>query len=350
MARILYGVMGNTYGHIMRTLSIVSCMPQHDYYFVGGGRVPEALQGRYPVLEMPVLRTVHRKQKVSVSATIGQIARRVVEIPSQLKRLQKLIDEFQPDLAICDREFFTPLAAQRADLPCISIDHSHVMKACEYPVPSDQRLSWFLAMLNDYLLFDFTRQNLIVSFFHPPRKVHSTDELFPPVLRPEVKAVTPSVGDYIFVYQTSATFAPLIEALRHQPRPVVIYGFKKEAEVSGNLTFKPYDQTALLEDLAGSAYAIVNGGHNVICEALYYSKPVLCFPIAMLFEQFINAWHIRSLGYGDFSTTMEPSPSLFSNFETNLETYRANLAGKNFDGTEQIVNRLQELIASHTRR
>jgi uncharacterized protein (TIGR00661 family) len=347
MAKILYGVMGNTYGHIMRTLAIISRMPEHDYYFVGGGRVPEALQGRYPVLEMPVLRTVHHKQHVSVSRTVGQIAQRVLEIPEQLKRLNDLIEDFQPDLAISDREFFTPMAARRAGLPCLSIDHSHVMKACDYPVPSGQRLSWFLAMLNDYLLFDFTRQNLVVSFFQPPIKPGRTEEIFPPVLRPEVKQVEPSTGDYIFVYQTSATFAPLIEALRHQPRPVVIYGFKKVGEVSGNLTFKPYDQKALLHDLARSAYAIVNGGHNVICEALYYGKPILCFPIAMLFEQFINAWHIRSLGYGDFSTTLQPSPDLFTDFERNLETYRSNLQGKNFDGTAQIVQRLQEIIAQH---
>ncbi len=345
MAKILYGVMGNTYGHVMRTLSIVSRMPEHEFRFIGGGRVPQTFSARYPVLEVPVLRTVHHKQRVSVPRTIAQIIRRVFEIPCQTRRIRNLIDDFKPDLIISDREFFTPIAARLAGRECVSIDHSHVMKACDYPVPRGQRLSWFLAMLNDYLLFDFTRRNLVVSFFQPPVKPGRTDEIFPPVLRPEVKEVTPSTGDYIFVYQTSATFGPLIEALRHQPRPVVIYGFKPHAEVSGNLTFKPYDQRALLADLAGSAYAIVNGGHNVICEALYYGKPVLCFPIAMLFEQFINAWHIRSLGYGDFSTERHPTPDLFARFEQNLETCRTNLRGKTFDGTEQIVNRLQQLIA-----
>lgn len=344
MAKILYGVMGNTYGHVMRTLSIVSRMPEHEFHFIGGGHVPQAFSPRYPVLEVPVLRTVHHKQRVSVLRTIGQIIRRVCEIPSKTRRIRDLIDDFKPDLIISDREFFTPVAARLAGRECVSIDHSHVMKACDYPVPRGQRLSWFLAMLNDYLLFDFTRRNLVVSFFRPPVKPGRPDELFPPVLRQEVRDLAPSVGETIFVYQTSATFGPLIEALRHQPRPVVIYGFKRDAEVSGNLTFKPYDPRALLADLAGSAYAIVNGGHNVICEALHYGKPVLCFPIAMLFEQFINAWHIRALGYGDFSTAPHPDPALFADFEQNLETYRANLRGQSFDGTDQIVARLQQLI------
>ena len=47
MARILYGIMGNTYGHVMRTQAIVErLMPEHDFFFVGGGRVPEALAPR----------------------------------------------------------------------------------------------------------------------------------------------------------------------------------------------------------------------------------------------------------------------------------------------------------------
>ena len=73
-------------------------------------------------------------------------------------------------------------------------------------------------MLNDYLLFDFTRQHLIVSFFHPPlrrrrRGRGDVDELLPPVLRPAVTAVQPGAGEHILVYQTSATFRPLLEPL-----------------------------------------------------------------------------------------------------------------------------------------
>ncbi|GAG14373.1 unnamed protein product, partial [marine sediment metagenome] len=34
MAKILYGVMGNTYGHAIRSLAIASRMPDDDFYFV----------------------------------------------------------------------------------------------------------------------------------------------------------------------------------------------------------------------------------------------------------------------------------------------------------------------------
>jgi uncharacterized protein (TIGR00661 family) len=352
MARILYGVMGNTYGHVMRTLAIVEQMPEHEFCFVGGGRVPAALAGKgYRLLEVPVLRTVHRHGRVSVTRVAGQIAGRLRELPGVVRKLGREIESFQPDLAICDREFYLPIACRLAALRCVSLDHSHVLKACRYPVPPSQRLSWSLAMLNDYALFDFTRHHLIVSFFHPPlrrrwRRGRDQDELLPPVLRPAVTRLQPQAGDHVLVYQTSATFRPLLAPLAELKRPVIVYGYGAEAEHRrGNITFKPYDERAILEDLAGCAYAVVNGGHNLICEALYFGKPVLCFPIARLFEQFINAWHVRALGYGDFSTTRRPEPAIFARFESQLEDYRTRIAAAgSFDGTSRVVARVQEVI------
>jgi len=344
MARILYGVMGNTHGHTMRTSAIIEQLSHHQFHMVGGGRVPAAFRERYPVHEVPVLRTVHKKQRVDVPAVIGQIMRRLAQAPEICRGIRQLIDEFQPDLIVTDREFFLPIACRMAGLPCLSIDHSHVMKACQYPVPHDQFLSWSLAMTNDYLLFDFTRENLVVSFFHPPLRPGRTDELLRPVLRREVSGIEAQPGETIFVYQTSPTFWPLLETLKQSKRRVIVYGMRQEAGTDGNLEFRTFDRRRILEDLAGCGYVVVNGGHNLICEALHFGKPVLCFPIRTLFEQWINAWHVRSLGFGDFSLTMQPEIGLFERFETRLEEYRANLKGRDFDGTAEAVAALERRI------
>ena len=101
----------------------------------------------------------------------------------------------------------------------------------------------------------------------------------------------------------------------------------------------------ILDDLAGCAYAVVNGGHNLLSEAFYYGKPALCFPVKTLFEQFINAYHVRALGYGDYSDTAFPSPALFDAFEARLDGYRAAVAAGFREGTAEIVARMRELIA-----
>ncbi len=341
MARILYGVMGNTHGHIMRTSAILGQLPQHEVRIIGGGRVPAAFKQRYPVHEVPVLRTVHKKQRVDVPAVIGQIILRLAEAPAVCRELRGLIDSFQPDLIVADREFFLPITCQMAGLECVSIDHSHVMKACRYPVPHDQLLSWSLAMINDHLLFDFTRDNLVVSFFHPPLRPGRTDTLLRPVLRPEIREGTPTPGETIFVYQTSPTFLPLLETLKQSRRQVIIYGMSPESRTDGNLHYRAFDRERIVEDLAACAYVVVNGGHNLICEALHFGKPVFCFPIRTLFEQWINAWHVRALGFGDFSLSPNPGIELFDRFEERLAHFSQALCHRDFDGTEAAAAALE---------
>jgi uncharacterized protein (TIGR00661 family) len=347
MARVLYGVMGNTYGHVARTLAIVSRMPEHEFHFVGGGRVPELLAKNFPVLEVPLKRTIHKNQRMSVPATAAQLVRCVAELPGTRRRIFDLIQRWQPDLAICDREFFLPHAARAAGLECVSLDHSHVLPAGRYPVPAGQRLAYTLARLEDAIFFSYTRRNLIVSFFHPKLKRSSKtiNELLPPVLRPEVRQLQPSHGDHVLIYQTSPTFTQLLNAARQLKRRVIVYGFRNEHATEGNITFKPFHPVSILEDLSSCAYAVVNGGHNLICEALACGKPVLCFPITGQFEQFLNAWHVRELGYGNFSTSRQPTPELFAQFETRLDEFRQNIRAKFTDGTDTVIARVRELIS-----
>src|SRR5580693_9351862 len=108
MARVIYGVMGNTYGHVARTLAIVSRLPEHEFHFVGGGRVPELLGPKWPVLEVPVKRTIHKNQRVSLAATCAQLARCVRQMPATRRRIADFIRDWKPHLAICDREIFLP--------------------------------------------------------------------------------------------------------------------------------------------------------------------------------------------------------------------------------------------------
>lgn len=355
MARILYAVMGNTHGHVMRSLALAGRMAEHEFYFVGGGRLPEAVSGRYPCLEVPVLRTVHKKQKVDVAAVIGQAAARLVEIPEVCGRINALVDAWSPDLVLVDREFFTPIACRyfrrgKKTPRVVALNHSGLLLSTRYPVPGGQRLSWFLAMLNDRLLYDHTVENCSVSFYHPPLKFRNRDRLLPPVVREEVLRVEASEGGHVLVYQTSPTFGPLIETLRGLRREVVIYGFRNENRDDGNLHFRAYSPEGILKDLASCAYAVVNGGHNLISEALHYRKPVLCFPIALLFEQFLNAYYIRKLGYGDFCLSLKPDLGVFERFEAQLEAYRAKVREFPGEGTSRVVEVVRSLIAEESQR
>jgi len=337
--------MGNTNGHVMRTLSIAPRMPDDEFYFVAGGRAAELLKGRYRVHEVPVLRTKHKKHRLSLSGTIGQIIHRVTEIPAITSRLLDLMDHFQPDLIVSDREFFLPLAAMRARRECISIDHTHILKACHYSVPSHLRFNWSLTMLNDYFLFDHTRKNLIVSFFHPPIKKGCSDEIFNAVIRPHLEKTPPVRGEKIFVYLSIHGFHRLIDCLQATGREIVVYGSHRPPGRYGRVEYRSFDETKMVEDLASCAYAVINGGHNLISEALYFGKPILCFPIAGLFEQYINAHHVQKLGYGEYTYRYEPTKDFLTSFENNLGAFSENIRQNFREGSRDLVARLKTLSA-----
>ncbi|MEI8315714.1 MAG: glycosyltransferase family protein [Verrucomicrobiota bacterium] len=344
MAQVLYGVASDTNGHCARALAIANRLPEHEFHFVGGDRLVNLIGDKYPVTTVPVLSTSYHRNRVDILDTCLQGSRYLAGFHRVRHRLLDLIDSWQPDLAITDWEFSLPRAARAAGVPCVSIDHHHILSACRYPVPVRQRIPWSLAMTSLRLFHESADRNLVVSFYQPELKPSVLSELLPPVLRPAVTEITARPGEHVLIYQTTSTFAPLINAARQLARPVIVYGFRNAHVTEGNITFKPFDSRGMLEDLAGSAYAVVNGGHNVICEALYYRKPVLCFPVAGLFEQYLNAWHVRTLGYGDFSTGRAPTPALFHKFEARLDDYRARLAKVSIDGTTSVVNRIRNLI------
>lgn len=347
MARILYGVMGNTNGHIMRSLALAERLPEHEFHFIGGGRVPEVLAGRHPCLEVPVLRTVHGRSGVSVAGVVGQAVARLAEAPAITRRILDLAEAWQPDLVIADREFFLPLACRRGGIPCLALNHSGLLLTTRYPVPRGQRLSWALAMLNDRMLYDFTRENWSVSFYHPPLRSRRgrVDRLFPPVLRRAVRERRPSDGGHVLVYQTSRHFGPLLPLLEGLKRPVRVYGAGREG-THGPVTFCAFDENRILDDLASCAWVLLNGGHNLLCEAFFLGKPALCTPYPRLFEQYLNAHYVRSLGYGDILDPARVEAGWAERFEARLPDFRAALAAGFRDGTDEVVAALRGRLAS----
>ncbi|MEM6822563.1 MAG: glycosyltransferase family protein [Verrucomicrobiota bacterium] len=348
MAKVLYGVMGNTNGHIMRTLSLINRMPEHEFHLVAGGRVIDVNNDRYPLLQVPVLHSRYKNQKLDLWGTIYQIVLRVLQIPWICWKIHKTVKRWKPDVLVSDREFFTPIYAKLTGKKCYSVDHTHILKSCDFPVPENMEKIYKLTMLNDYVLYDWTDHNFIVSFFQPPLKQRRgiTDELFGAVVRPELAQFTASAKEHVFVYMTTPNFPGLMRVLQQLSRPVICYGAGREG-VEGNITFRGYSNTQILEDLASCHYAVVNGGHNLISEALHFGKPVMCFPINGAIEQYINVHFIRKLNYGDYTYSKEPELEFFESFEETSASFKKSIASNYSEGTEDLVKRLSEVFSSH---
>jgi uncharacterized protein (TIGR00661 family) len=344
MARILYGVMGDARGHVSRALTIAQEMPEHEFLFVGGGRVHDLAGHGYHVEDLPMASTFYRNNRVDVTATAVNALGVFLGRKKHINRVAELIASFDPGLIISDYEYFTPPAASREGRPCVSLDHQHVLTHTRYEPPSEQRWSRFMTCGTIRTLYSNCSQFIIISFFQPPPKNPATTEVLPPLIRREVREQKPTEGDHVLVYQTSPTFQRLFPVLERVGSRFLIYGFGEQPR-RNNLVFKAFSTVGFLDDLASCRYAITNGGHNVISEALFLGKPVISFPIAHAYEQFLNAFFLDRLGYGAYSTAPVPSEHFLIDFENRLETFKAAIAQRSFFGNDLVREKLNGFLS-----
>jgi uncharacterized protein (TIGR00661 family) len=264
----------------------------------------------------------------------------------------RLIRDWNPDLILADREIFTPHSAKSIGRSCVAVDHSRILKLLGSMCPLGRGKTRFLALLHDYLLYDTTRHNIIVSFFNPPglhQRKGFVNEIFPSVIREEARIIAPSRGEHVFVYQSAALYESaalydgITESLRRLRRPVRAYGLTDHDRREGNIEFRAFHPTRALEDLASCAYAVLNAGHNALCEAFYFGKPVFCFPIQGLYEQLTNAWFVQRMDYGNFSLNSNPSADIFLTFEKSLDRHREKIAAGFRDSTGEVRARIHAL-------
>lgn len=343
MARILYGVMGDSRGHLSRSLSVVEHMPQHEFLFAGGGTVLELRDKGYEVLELPMLATLYKNTRLNFTATVANALRGLLRRGAIIDTLAKKVEAFDPQLIISDYELFVQLAARRLGRPCISLDHQHVLTHCAYPSPQTQRLNRMITFFPILYLYSKASRYLISSFYELPPKEPQTTELMPPILRKAVREHASRQADHVLVYTSGGAYRALLPFLKELGRPCIVYGFKDMANTD-KLTFKPYSVHGFLEDLASCRYVISNGGHNLISEALYYGKPVLCLPIHFLYEQFLNAYFLQKFGFGEYCMEPERIDQVLRRMEENLDEMVERISQFSFWGNDKVVTRLESLM------
>lgn len=343
MSRIVYGVMGDSRGHVSRAMAVAQEMPQHDYLFVGGGTVSHLERQGHRVCHMPVMGTEIENGRVSVLGTLLAAVRLLPRFLPVIDRLAGIIEEFRPDLILTDYEFFTQMAACSLKRPCISVDNQHFLTHCRYGPPPGKRMSRFMTLLVIRSLYSAASHYLVSSFYAAPPKDGKRTQVLPPVIRRVVRSVSPSLGEHGMIYLRGGVPAQLLEALTRLRRRFMIYGMG-ERPPEQNLTFKAFSDREFLKDLASCRYVLCNGGHSTISEALHYGKPVFCIPVALFYEQTVNAHLLSVAGYGDWCVARPDWERSISRFEKRLDEYAARIREGDFWGNERVAACLQDLM------
>lgn len=338
MARILYGIHGTGHGHAMRGLTIARRLRQHEFLFVANDDAVRILGHEFPLVRIPNLGTVFRNYKVDLPATIAKAVPLLRQREKYIAQVLRVMDEFRPDVCMTDLEYFVPRAAERAGLPCLTLDHQHVLTCCRHDrLPLDMWLDYAVQGLTPRYLFSPTSPSLIVSFYAPPVLPEYQARVVPPILRDQVLSRRPRDDGHVLVYQSNSTHRGLVDFLRQSTeRTCYVFGYDRTEGREGNVVFMKKSEQGFLDLLEGCAYVVQGGGHTLMTESLYLGKPILTLPLKAMVEQRFNALYVERLGYGMQADMFTLQPALLRAFEDALPRFRACIGAGTFCGNDQV--------------
>jgi uncharacterized protein (TIGR00661 family) len=328
MAKIIYGVAGEGFGHSTRSHLIGQRLLDagHNVMFVGSKKSLLYLKQYFGerVKEVFGLSFAYDQGYVDPIETLKRNLMKLPEANRQNDELfKKHFEPFEPDLVISDFEPFSAWWAWRKSVPFISIDHEHFLTLCSLEHPAKNWFSRLTASLVTKCHYVGAVTYIVINFFKVPLRIDSA-LLAPPIVRSIICALQPNQGDYILIYSTTGTGAgQLREVLgKFSGQKFYVYGFDpvrdptekvsngvdKSAELpeSGadksaeyeNCIFKKRSTEGFLADLAGARGVIASAGFSLISECMYLKKKMLLLPLAGQYEQIINAQYIEKLGLG----------------------------------------------------
>ncbi len=331
MARIIYGVAGEGFGHSSRSELIGQRLIDagHEVKFMASRKSLMYLRQRFGVQVKPIfgLCLVYENGVLNPTRTFARNLKNYSKgVFENLHLFREEFEPFAPDLVISDYEPFSSWWAWRNGVPCVSVDHQHILSHCDldYELPE-----WSSRLMADVVTRCYHPQPdafLMLNFFKAPVR-HPDAVLAPPVVRSACEQFMPTQEDHVLVYFTDTghgTQQRLTETLRGFKQRFVIYGFNRDLQ-EGNCTFKSHSREGFLRDLSACRGAIATAGFSMISECLYYNKPMLVLPVHKQYEQMTNARYVESLGIGrrarqldadavaDFLVTLERPRNLSEN-------------------------------------
>ena len=310
MARIIYAVAGEGFGHSSRSHLIGRRFLDagHDVMFAGSQKSLLYLKQYFGerVKKVFGLSFAFEGERIDKSETLK---RNLLKLPEANRQNDELFNKhfkpFQPELVISDFEPFSAWWAWRKNVPFISIDHEHMLTLCRLEHPTKNWFSRLTASVVTECHYIGAASYIVINFFKAPLRIDSA-VLAPPIVRPIISELESTAGEHILLYSTTGSGQDrLRETLgKFTEWKFIIYGFDEAAE-RGNCVFKKRSTDGFLADLAAARGVIASAGFSLLSECLYLKKKMLLLPVAGQYEQIINARYIEKLSLGISSEKLD---------------------------------------------
>jgi len=282
--KILYAVQGTGNGHITRAMEIIP-------YLQKKGDLDILVSGIQSDIELPFEVKYKFKGLSFIFGKKGGINFWETFLKLNSRKLLKDIKALkikEYDLIISDFEPISVWAAIKAKKVCIGL--SNQVAALHHLAPKPQ---------NDDLMGKLILQNYAPTNYNYGLHFKSLDSnVFTPIIRKEVRAITPTNKGHYTVYLPSYDDIQIIKKLK-KIEQVEWHVFSKHSTKKykvHNISINPINSELFLKSMASAEGIFTNAGFGTTSEALFLKKKLLVIPMKKQYEQHCNAAMLEEMG------------------------------------------------------
>lgn len=201
------------------------------------------------------------------------------------------------DLVVNDHEAISAWACRLRRIMCVSLSHQCAVLHDKAPKPSPKkgkRNTERYDALGKWLLKNFAPYTAAYGFHFRA----FAENIFTPVIRSEVRQMTPKNNGHYTVYLPAYDDEALVRHLSHFPnvRWEVFSKHNKIPFTKGNISVTPIENDAFIRSMADSTGVLCGAGFETPAEALFLGKKVLAIPMLQQYEQDLNAAGLINIG------------------------------------------------------
>lgn len=282
--RILYGVQGTGHGHISRAKVVIPLLREvaDVDVLISGYNFNLELDGKLAFKKRGISLSYDSKGAVDIFETAMGLkpVRFIQDIHSiPVKEYDFVISDFEP---------VTAWAAQTAKIPCVGLSHQVAFLSDKTPRPKRRSL-----MAEGVIRHFAPCDNAIGTHY-----LRYDDFIEPPILRPLIKELNPTLGGHITVYLPAFDHETLVTLFKQVPEvsweifsPTCDSGYKK-----GNVRVSPVGNETFLKSFESALGLLCSAGFEGPSEAMYLGKKLMVIPIKNQYEQICNTVALEELG------------------------------------------------------
>lgn len=282
--KILYGVQGTGHGHISRARVMLPKLREYAEVDVllSGYNFKINIDGPVDYTARGMSLAYDENGSVDFLKTVLNIN------PVRFLRDVDSLPICKYDFVVNDFEPVTAWAAKRAGIPCVAISHQAAFLSDNVPRPEHHSL------VAEHVMGHFAPSTAEVAS-HYVRYSHFIE---PPIIRRQVRALNPVLGDHITVYLPAFSHHALMNIFQRFPQVQwqIFSPYCESRFTRKNVIVYPVGKESFLKSIENCLGIVSAAGFETTSEALYLGKKLLVIPIKNQYEQACNAAALRLLG------------------------------------------------------